>query len=378
MSEIFCAPDDFSTYAQFCNFLASFYGSLVQDYVIWNEIQSDNWWSLGNWPNTANGIQRAQAYGELFWLASDAIHKVNPSAKIYISLDHTFDNSQPTEVSGYEVIQSVASHASGRSFHVAIHPYSIAVGGPSFSDADRPTITFGTINILMGYLQKNYPGTTAYITEVGFTSEGDGSSEQVQANALCLAYRQALATPGVTGFIYHRYKDNPGETVSGLYLGLVHTSGAEKAGWSYWALMDRGAAVNRSNDCGFELEGGTMLQLQRYRNPQGSYWVTTRNPLAYGYHSESMAWRIYRDSVGLNNKPIYDCQDGEWDHFLSTSADCENRFPTGMVGYVSNSPFNGASPIYRCYNGEYHFATIHSNCENWGKLEMLLGYAVLV
>lgn len=65
------------------------------------------------------------------------------------------------------------------------------------------------MNILLGWLQQRHSTglvPTVMITEVGITSQGLGSSLEVQSQALCSAYEQALATPGITGFIYHRFQ----------------------------------------------------------------------------------------------------------------------------------------------------------------------------
>ena len=70
----------------------------------------------------------------------------------------------------YDVLKQVAAVAYKREWHVAIHPYSLVVGGPVFSATDQPFITFGTLNVLTGWLQAYYSTPsftpTVRITEV--------------------------------------------------------------------------------------------------------------------------------------------------------------------------------------------------------------------
>lgn len=125
--------------------------------------------------------------------------------------------------------------------------------------------------------------------------------------------------------------------------------------------------------CGFQY-GSNMLRVQRYRNPAGEYWVTPRNPNAYGFYVEDMYWILSRVPQATFTKPLYDCQvPGTQDHFISPSATCEGQQNTGMIGYVQ--PQSGNKPLYRCRstNGHNHFVSVHSNCEGW-ITEMLLGY----
>lgn len=176
-------------------------GVTIFDYIIWNEVNADPWFSLGGYPNTKNGPERIIAASQLYWLSSDLIMSKVSNARVYVSLDHTFTNStDPPEVSGWDVLGKIQQDSQGKQWHLAIHPYSVNVGGPFFSYADRPIITFGTIGILLGYLQSQVKGytPTVMITEIGIISNNP-SSEQIQSNAICESYRQALATPGITG-----------------------------------------------------------------------------------------------------------------------------------------------------------------------------------
>jgi hypothetical protein len=376
-SEIFCAPDDFADYARFAGFLAWYYrgdgspgGARVDDFVVWNEVNHQDWFSLGGWPDSDPG-PRLQGQADLYWAAWDAIARHRPQARVYVSLTHRFSGGDPHHLSGYDVLDRVASAAAGRRWHVALHPYSVAVGGPGFSDDDRPYETFGTLGLLTGWLASRWPDATptVLITEVGFTSQGAGSSPQLQADTLCAAYREALGAPGVTGFIYHRYRDHPAETAAGLYIGLSTTDGQLKPAWAKWALMDR----DPQRDCGFE--DAPYVRLQRYRNPDGRYWVTPRDPRTRGYAPESTWWLVAR-APEAGTRALFDCQvPGTEDHFLSPDPRCEGQLPTGPVGFAWTDPGPGLAPIHRCFDapGGRHFASTHEDCEGWAH-EQLLGY----
>ena len=95
--------------------------------------------------------------------------------------------------------------------------------------------------------------------------------------------------------------------------------------------MDRGAAVGRQNICGFEYGNGTLVNVTRWRNPSGQYWVTPRVPNAYGFYAEEESWLLYRESTGQANLALYDCVvPGTQDHFISSDNRCEGQMPMGM------------------------------------------------
>ncbi len=375
----FCAPDDPATYARFVGYLAQRYRDpgdrgtgRIDDYVIWNEVNSDDWFSLGGWPNPGNAADRVAAHATLFWAASDAIHAVRPAARVYVSLTHLFGGDEGVHFSGYRVLDGVEAASAGRSWHVAAHPYSRAVGGTSFDAWDAPYVTFGTLHELTGYLHALRPEDppTVYITEVGFTSSG---GEDAQADALCRAFRQSLATPGVTGFIYHRYSDHPFEVAAGLALGLAADDGRQKPAWAVWALADR-AAAGTGLECGFEYH--PRVDVVRWRNPAGQYWVTPRDPGGRGYARETLHWLLAREEED-RTRPLYDCVvPGTEDHFVSTAAGCEGQQPMGPIGWAWTNPGPGRVPMYRCYNpAGAHFVSDDPECEAepW-RPEMLLGY----
>ena len=375
----FCAPDDPSHFARFAAYIAARYDGLpsrssgqVDDFVIWNEVNADDWFSLGGWPNSGNMSARIDEHSRLYWQASDAIRAVRPAARVYVSLTHLFGSATGAHFSGYRVLQAVEDASAGRPWHVALHPYSEAVGGQSFDAWDAPHITFGNIHELTGWLHALRPDEppTVFITEVGFNSIG---SESGQAEAVCLAYRQALATPGVTGFIYHRYADHPFEVAAGVALGLAAPDGRQKPAWSTWALMDREVA-GTDLECGFEHL--PWLRVSRWRNGSGQYWVTPRDPLGGGYARETTEWLLSREERS-GTVLLYDCVvPGGEDHFVSRDPGCEGQQPMGPIGWAWTEPGEDRVPMHRCYNpGVAHFVSPDPGCESPAIVhESLLGY----
>jgi len=264
--------------------------------------------------------------------------------------------------------------AKSRPWHVAAHPYTLD-GGPKFSDADRPTNTPGTLSLLTGWLQAQFPQSgfvpSVMLTESSITSGCAGCTEQQQADAICESYRQALASPGIEGYVYAVYEDD-----SGGNFGLVRKDGSQKPSWNKWATMNAEGTL----DCGFEhqVNGTILVKLARYRNNANQFWVTPRNPNAYGFVPDLQPyWLLPRDST-LGMAPIYDCQvPNTQDHFLSPDNHCEGQFPNGMVGYAPMQPTGNYNiPMYRCIIAStgQHFVSIENKCEGLGTSETLLGF----
>lgn len=105
------------------------------------------------------------------------------------------------------------------------------------------------------------------------------------------------------------------------------------------------------------------------------HWVTSRQ-FPSGVKVEQ-TWHILREQAP-NTQLVYECRVGgpNGDHTLiSTSANCENQFNMGPMGYVYKTQVAGTSPIYRCYiatTGD-HFISSDPNCEGQ-KEGSLIGY----
>ena len=362
----FCPPEDLDTFARYAGFVAWYFrgpdspgGAQVDDFVVWNEVNLLKYFDLRG-SGAHDKPERVRRQATLYWRASDAIRRHRPTARVYVSLANEFGGEHDLHLDGYDVLDRVAATANGRPWHVAIHPYSLGGFEPDFSTDDVPHITFGTLGRLTGWLDKQHGwGHDVLISEVGFVGDGpDG--EDGQRRGLCRGNREALATPGVTGFIYHRYLDIAAE---GVRLGLHDAQGRARSAWSRWAQMDDPDDLR----CGHEW--GDHLELRRFRRDDGFYWVTTRRALPAAYVAESTVWRIKR-TPGGNTHPLYDCKRrGGDDHFLSNRADCEGHVSWGRVGYAWNEAGGGRRPIWRCIHcdpQDRHMASPDRDCERAG------------
>ena len=261
-----------------------------------------------------------------------------------------------------------------RQWALAYHPYPPSLLRAEFSRNDWPKITFGNINRLVGWLMQKYPNTPSahkvYLTENGINSLSPNSDQNKQHDQLCVAFQTILATPNIDLFIYHRLKDHPAETQSGLGLGLIDVNNQFKRAWSLWALSNRFDVTPSKMSCGFE--SLPYVVLTRAIHPVNGHLTTTR-PLPSGYKAER-TWKLFRESQP-NTKLIFECvRSIDQRNFPSAQSSCENQEAWGPLGYVYVNANANAKAIYRCRAGSDYFVSPDAACENTTN-EGLLGYA---
>ena len=188
---------------------------------------------------------------------------------------------------------------------------------------------------------------------------------------MCDSLRNVLGTPGITRYIYHRMKDHPDETASGLGVGLWDSNGVAKQAWGVWALANRDDLVPAQLSCGFEHLPHTLLVSSTH--PSRGHWTSTR--LAPPDFTEEARWKLWREQQP-DSTMLYECQVGGH-NLLTPDPGCEGQRALGPVGWIHNAAGTGRVALYRCRvasSGD-HFVSESASC-NGHQVERLLGYAV--
>ena len=359
------------------------YGRIVE-FVIHNEVNAAEWFNVGCGFGTPCNMENwVSQYASSYISSFDEIRKHQPKAPVLISLEHHFDftfdlliSAQSPVMSGKTFIQKLVPKLGGRDWALAYHSYPPSLLHTAFSSGDLPKITFGNINILVGWLMSTYPNTPSawkvYLTENGINSLAPYATDEQQKIALCQAFQNIINTPFIENFVYHRMKDHPDETKDGLGLGLVNVNNQYKPAWSVWALSNRFDIPNSLN-CGFETLPYLILKVGFKVNY--GHWTTIRYmPVGYNVNLRFKIFREYQENTRL----IFECKTNDRNNFVSVYMNCENQFHLGPLGYVFTTQQPNTVPLVRCINPNNgdHFVSTNSNCDGFN-YEVILGYAYL-
>ena len=381
--DIFCSPDNAADYGRFAGMLARRYDGLhghgrIADFVIHNEVNANDWFDIGCGQGTpCNATTWVRTYADNYNAAFDQVMRWQPHAKVLISLEHhfgaAFDAPSATNalLSGETFLRALAPLVAPRAWRVAYHPYPPDLLRPEFSADDWPRVTYGNLGTLAQWLRQNFPSVPStweiQLTESGVNSIG-ASSEAAQADGVCRSFRNALGTPGIESYIYHRMTDHPAETGAGLAVGLRRSDGSAKPAWSTWALANRPEVGMVS--CGFE--DLPYIRITRSAGARG-HWASSRIAPA-GFVTEA-SWRLFRDPTPGTHM-LYECAVG-MHNMLTPDVGCEGQHPLGPVGYAYDAPTPGAVALQRCVvpsNGD-HFISTDPGCEGQ-RTESTLGYVI--
>lgn len=232
------------------SFLASRYTGknadvgLVQNWIIGNEINNQYW----NYVGASDINTYMKEYERGFRVIYNAIKSQQANARVYFSLDNNWNQGNDNKLI-YTAKATLDAAAAAFSAHgnidwgLAYHAYPIPSVEPEFWDdaatgqvtnnvSTTKVINFANLSLLTDYMQKpamlDRSGKVRHIilSEVGFSSQSQtrGSVEKEQAAAFAYAYYIADSNPYIDAFILTRQIDAPGETKSGLALGLWTTN----------------------------------------------------------------------------------------------------------------------------------------------------------
>ncbi|MCP3912421.1 MAG: glycoside hydrolase family 5 protein [Actinomycetia bacterium] len=218
-------PSDADDFARFAGGAVARYGPLgVSTWEVWNEPNSEQFWSVGPDP---------EGYGQLLVAASGAIRSADPSATVITGGLAPADDIDGVELSPqtylsrlYEVVPREAFDA------VAIHPYSY----PAFPSDSQGWNTFAALPSLRRILVAN--GDEAkriWLTEYGAPT-GDHEravTPERQAELVLDAVRTADRWDWVGPLFLYSHRDLPGGASDDpeANFGLRHADGEWKPAW---------------------------------------------------------------------------------------------------------------------------------------------------
>ncbi len=261
---IFCAPDNPAGLGRFAAMLADRYDGTkglgtISTFVVLNEVNHGHRFGFdcGDACKSDDGSQKinlwVSKYADVYNTVYDSIKLEQPNAKVLTSFTHRF-GSELDDPIGHKFISVesflpiFASQTEGREWAVAYHAYPKHLLKPSIDEAnDYPYVTMGNIGVLTGWLRKKFPNDAhawnVYLTEQGFNSHPQHSSDENQRNLLCKSFENILGTPRINMFLYHYAKDTLNNYNRSWAPGLLTTNGDEKQAWLVWSS---------NNSCGWQ------------------------------------------------------------------------------------------------------------------------------
>ncbi|MCC8139440.1 MAG: DUF5722 domain-containing protein [Lachnospiraceae bacterium] len=236
----------------------------VLNWTLGNEVNCCKAWNYSGNLSTSACVAN---YAEAFQLLYQAVRKYDAHARFFISLDHSWTVATEGH-SGKSYLTTfakyMAENAPQMRWNVNYHPYSQPLTKVDFwsptsdtvNNANTAYISMYNLSVLTDYLEtleKTYniqencvdsigEGETEYIRvilgEQGYTAvPGNSSQESLQASAISQLHTIAMNNTRVDAYMNRAYLDDTSEAASGLYLGLMNSSGNYKKK-SYYTFRD--------------------------------------------------------------------------------------------------------------------------------------------
>lgn len=251
------------------SFLAKRYSDIgvgrIHNWVIGNEVNARSDWNYMN----EVGVEGFTAeYAKVMRVFYTAIKSVNANARIFMSIDHTWDRNyrDGRGYDGKDMVDAMARNCAAYGnfdWGVDFHPYPVALTCPTFWNYPQPyksmNLTNGTENtpmltpdnmyVLTDYMMKapnldrSGQVRNIIISEIGFGSSEKSNPQKIQAAALAYAYYNAAYNQHIDAFIAVRDIDVAYEVAQGLPFGLKNPDGTPKEAYSVYKNVDQNPAA---------------------------------------------------------------------------------------------------------------------------------------
>lgn len=223
----------------------------VSNWVIANEINARKEW---NYLKYTDVDTYAREFSKGFRVLYTAIKSMSSTARVYISLDQTWDRNvaNSPDYDGKDLLDSINSYISANGnidWSLAYHPYNVPLTNCKTwesskyvtHDSNSPVISMQNIEVLVNYLNQDHylnpdgECRSIMITELGYTST---AGEQLQAAAIAYAYLKIDHYKDIDGLLLNRQTDDATEIAQNLATGITKSNGAAKYSYNVYKYMD--------------------------------------------------------------------------------------------------------------------------------------------
>jgi GH35 family endo-1,4-beta-xylanase len=228
-----CGTEDATDFSSFAAAAAERYKGTVNDWEIWNEENTADYWS----PSPS-----AEQYAKLLIAAYPAIKAVNPDAYVVLGGMGGAQASN-SDVDGVQFLQQLYADGAGSSFDaVGYHPYTFPEtpldANTAWSEMDETAPSLRSVMTANGDGSKQI-----WITEYGAPTDGPSGSYVSQASQSLMAleaYNYVRNTSWAGPLFWYTYQDSGISTTTNQnFFGLVKANGSPKIAYYIWRALLR-------------------------------------------------------------------------------------------------------------------------------------------
>ena len=203
-------PDWLQAYANYCRYVAQYFGDRVNHYEIWNE------WNHASMGKTAPNRRSGNYYAMALVAASEAIKSVNPNAKIiggamaghsesWLTAMMNYDGNKDGKSDAWEAMDGFSFHAYNTDWATCFYPPSEQGYLDSYDEVQAILNRYGDVST-----------KEIWMTETGWsTAVGPGVTEEAQGAYFVQIHAWALANPDKVDriFWYDMMNDRDAQTL---------------------------------------------------------------------------------------------------------------------------------------------------------------------